>query len=155
MIAPGMKSTPLAVAFAMRPALRAPELCFPFALGIALVSFGCTQGQVECDCADPAARVHIAEDGAAAVTAIVLRGPACAGETATCEQKTSAGCATYRFTARGAGGCDVDVVFAGGTFTAHVQFARANGCCPGYYAEPASSGEIEAFRPLGDAGGAE
>ena len=112
----------------------------------------CAPGKTECDCADPAAHVHVAPESAAEVIAIDLSGPACAGARATCGQPSTTGCATYVFTARAAGVCKVNVTFASGTFTASVSFAPPNGCCTGYYAEPASGGDIEASRPGGDAG---
>jgi hypothetical protein len=115
--------------------------------------FACGTDRPACECADPAARVRVPAESAAAVTEVKVSGNGCPpGTEVTCEQQTTTGCVVYRFKASTAGSCDVSVVYVDGMFTASVKFSPVT-CCTGFFPDPPSSGDIDATRPL-DAGGA-
>jgi hypothetical protein len=123
------------------------------ALTAATAPAACAQSKTECDCIAPGARVHVAPESAAAVTAVKLTGAACDGVTPACTQAAATGCETYAITPAAPGGCTVDVVFVDGTFTANLTFAQTTGCCAGIYPSPTSAGDIDAVRAPADAGG--
>ena len=139
----GMKSACLRVAMTVTCAM------------IGAIGISCSQGITQCECLDPAAHVQVPAESAASVMEIELSGPACEGTLAKCVKESVTGCAEYAFTARAAGQCKVDVIFTSGTFSTTVAFSAPNSCCTGFYPQPASAGEIDASRPLSDAGGAE
>jgi len=135
--------------------MRRPAAHAVLAFAVAACTLACTTGsKVECDCAEPGARVHVAPESAAAVVDVRLSGPACQGQKATCAQPAPLGCATYAIQAVAAGACTVDVVFVDTTFTASFAFQRGSDCCNALYPVPASAGDIDAPHAPPDAGAA-
>lgn len=128
--------------------------CASAALVSTALAMACTTQNTQCECIQPGARIHVAQESAAAVTQVRLSGAACNGLTATCVQTAAVGCATYSFSPTTPGACTVDVIFADGAFTANITFTQTSGCCAGIYPSPASAGDIEATRGPSDAGSA-
>jgi hypothetical protein len=125
------------------------------AMGLALVAaataetVACSSADTQCDCADPALRVHVPSESAVAVSEVRVSGTACEGATVSCIQPgTEGGCASYQFAAKAAGTCHVEVLFAtGGSVARDVSITEATGCCAGFFAQPATEGDIAVTPP--------
>ncbi len=138
------------------PTVSRVAAAMTLALTLAVTAAGSacgTGGAAECSCFLPGARIHVAQESAAAVTSVRLSGAACDGVATTCAQASPLGCATYSFSPKGPGACVVDVIFLDSTFTAKVTFNQTTGCCAGLYPSPASAGDIDAVHAPADAGG--
>jgi hypothetical protein len=123
---------------------------FAGVLAVVVGAAGCTKATTQCDCADPAITLTIPADIAASVNgAPHVSGTACDGVVPTCVNQTG-GCSEYRFLAKASGVCHVEVDFASGqAFTADVTTVAGSDCCEGFYATPASAGQIEVPSPDG------
>jgi len=122
----------------------------------AAFSLACSSSRAECLCADPALEVRLPADRAAAFQDIALSGAACAGVMPACAERSSSGaCARFRFAAFAAGSCHVDIDFSSGPprFSADVTVVPG-GCCAGFYAQPATAGDLDVPSASMDAGGA-
>jgi hypothetical protein len=119
-------------------------------LAAGIVAIACSSANTECDCADPAITLSIPSDVAPSVTAVHLTGPACEGVDPTCTNQAG-GCSQYRFDAKAAGICNVEIDFATGrTFQAQLTLAGSSeSCCAGFYPSPASAGQIAVPSPDG------
>jgi hypothetical protein len=124
---------------------RASVVALPLMIFCATAHCG-DDSKVECSCADPALVVNVPPERASAVIDVVPSGPACAGVTPTCAAMApnGVGCVRYAIVATTAGNCHIDVDFSSGPsrFSADLRVA-AVACCPGFYAQPTSAGEIE------------
>jgi hypothetical protein len=125
--------------------------------GLAVVASGCDgAGDVECACADPSVVIEVPPDRARDLTLVQLSGRGCAEVTPVCLQSAGSGCAEIAFRGTAVGTCAVTALFASGpaSFQAIVSFVRLP-CCPGFYANPPSSGVLQVPDRTDDSGASE
>ena len=96
-----------------------------------------------CDCINPGVTLHVPVSVAAPGDSVAPSGPACSGVTASCAQPSGGSCLAWSVVPVAAGDCHIVVNHSGLQFVADVTIKQDTGCCAGFYADPAGSGDLQ------------